>query len=62
MTLYSVHNAVRSVFNNVQLCNVVVCMYVCTSYSYETFIGVHEMHGRMHPNKGLVTVLLAHES
>ena len=36
-------------------------MHACTSYSYKTLIGVHEMHGRMHPNSGLVTVLLAHD-
>ena len=30
-------------------------------YSYKTFNGVHEMHGRMHPNEGLVTVSLVHD-
>ena len=32
-------------------------MYV--SNSCKTFIGVHEMHGGMHPNEGLATILLA---
>ena len=31
-------------------------MYVI--YSHKTFIGVHEMHGRMRPDKVFVTVLL----
>ena len=30
-------------------------------YSYMPLIGVHEMHGQMHPNQGLVTGLLAHD-
>ena len=29
--------------------------------SCKTLIGVHEMHGRMHPNLGLATILLAHD-
>ena len=28
--------------------------------SYKTLIGVHEMHGQMHPNQGLAN-LLAHD-
>ena len=34
------------------------CEYVHYS-SYMTLIGVHEMHGRMHPNQGHVTILFA---
>ena len=32
-----------------------------TCNSCKTLIGVHEMHGRMHPNWGLATILLAHD-
>ena len=31
-----------------------------TSNSCKTLIGVDEKHGRMHPNQGLATILLAH--
>ena len=33
-----------------------VCMYVYNSYL--PVIGVHEMHGRMHPNYWQITILL----
>ena len=36
-----------------------VGLHVCVHYSYITLIGVHEMHGRMHPNQGYATILLA---
>ena len=49
--------------------SLVYCIYIMhiqytkesACYSYKTLIGVHEMHGRMHPNQGLVTVLLVHD-
>ena len=34
-------------------------MHVHVHSSYMTLIGVHEMHGRMHPNQGHVTILFA---
>ena len=33
-------------------------MYVYCN-SYITLIGVHELHGRMHPSEGHVTILVA---
>ena len=30
---------------------------IFSSYSYQTLIGVHEVHGRMHPNYGLATTV-----
>ena len=53
---------VSSTVGNVGLCNPAHLIGLClecmactlgdcsTSYSYKTLIGVHEMHGRMHPN------------
>ena len=49
------------VFECVCLClYVCVCVHVCmhTRSSYLTVIGVHEMHGQMHPNYCQITNLL----
>ena len=38
-----------------------LCVRVCISASYNSYlpvIGVHEMHGRMHPNYWQITILL----
>jgi hypothetical protein len=37
-------------------------VYVRVRYSCKTLIGMHDKHGRMHPNSGLATSLLAHDS
>ena len=42
-------------------CGYVQGCYKVVNNSYMTFIGVHEMHGRMHPNKCHITILLAHD-
>ena len=34
---------------------------ICNNYSCNTVIEVHEMHGRVHLNWGLATILLAHD-
>ena len=33
-------------------------VYMCTCICYLPVIGVHEMHGRMHPNYCQITILL----
>ena len=35
-----------------------VCVCDCIIVSYLPVIGVHEMHGRMHPNHWQITILL----
>ena len=37
------------------------CLFYCQCFvlnSYKSIIEVHEMHGRMHPNYGFITVML----
>ena len=33
-------------------------LFETVCYNYKTLIGVHEMHGRMHPNYWQITILL----